>query len=117
MFYQHELLDESVFTGSEHELLFDVVSGATVERACHKQVSQGRRRANMAHIRQSMPDFGLGVQVKFLKPFKEGSSPRTRLGRTFSDSFGPRYVSCFKKVDTRLPGKGISNSHGARPVY
>ena len=25
--------------------------------------------------------------------------------------------TCFRKVDIRLPGKGNSNSHGARPVY
>ena len=36
---------------------------------------------------------------------------------------GPTYmgegggVHEFRKVDIRLPGKGDSNSHGARPVY
>jgi len=25
--------------------------------------------------------------------------------------------TCFRKVDIRLPGKGNSNFHGARPVY
>jgi len=29
---------------------------------------------------------------------------------------GARGVLKHKKVDTRLPGKGISNAHGARPV-
>ena len=27
------------------------------------------------------------------------------------------HVSAFRKVDVRLPGKGNSNSHGARPVH
>jgi len=29
-----------------------------------------RFRANMAHVRQSRPDSGLGFQVKVLKPFQ-----------------------------------------------
>ena len=28
-----------------------------------------------------------------------------------------RRASVFRKVDIKLPRKGISNSHGARPVY
>ena len=31
---------------------------------------RNRCRANMAHVRQSRPDSGLGFQVKFLNPFK-----------------------------------------------
>jgi len=27
------------------------------------------------------------------------------------------FSSCYRKVDVRLPGKGNSNSHGARPVH
>jgi len=30
---------------------------------------------------------------------------------------GEKVVSPTRKVDIRLPGKGNSNSHGARPVY
>jgi len=26
-------------------------------------------------------------------------------------------IGCYRKVDIRLPGKGNSNSHGARPVH
>ena len=41
----------------------------------------GRRRANMAHIRQSRPDSGLGVQVKVLETFQiVPSSLRSGLG-------------------------------------
>jgi len=28
-----------------------------------------------------------------------------------------QYLICPRKVDIRLPGKGNSNFHGARPVY
>ena len=31
--------------------------------------------------------------------------------------FGFFAAACDRKVDIRLPGKGNSNSHGARPVY
>ena len=37
-----------------------------------------RCRANSAHIRQSMPDSGLGFQVKVLKTFKLLIFPRKR---------------------------------------
>jgi len=33
-------------------------------------LSTNRSRANMAHIKQSVPDFGLGCQVKVLNMFK-----------------------------------------------
>jgi len=29
-----------------------------------------RCRANSAHVRQSLPDYGLGFQVKILEPFE-----------------------------------------------
>ena len=32
-------------------------------------VGQVRSRANVAHLRQSMPDYGRGFQAKGLKPF------------------------------------------------
>jgi len=32
-----------------------------------------------------------------------------------AENVPPRYLT--RKVDRRLPGKGNSNSHGARPVY
>ena len=44
----------------------------TVERIWHISDS----RANMAHIRQSRPDPGLGFQVKVLKPFEVAPSSR-----------------------------------------
>jgi len=32
-------------------------------------------------------------------------------------AFGTGDWNCDRKVDVRLPGKGNSNSHGARPVH
>jgi len=37
---------------------------------CWYRFVRTRCRANMAHVRQSRPDSGLGFQVKVLKPFK-----------------------------------------------
>ena len=39
--------------------------------------------------------------------------------RTFGHVLKRVFIDCFppEKVDRRLPGKGNSNSHGARPVY
>ena len=43
----------------------------TVLPKTQRQVKRGRRcRANMAHMRQSRPDSGLGFQVKVLQTFK-----------------------------------------------
>ena len=87
------------------------------------------RRANSAQIRQSRPDSGLGLRYlpgkspskpsKFF-PFRSAApklralamriDPPTQLGRAPVPA-EPR------KVDIRLPGKGDSNSHGARPVH
>ena len=36
---------------------------------CNRQSLKVRCRANMAHIRQSRPDSGLGFQVDVLEPF------------------------------------------------
>ena len=47
----------------------------------------------------------------------EGGAP-VRPGRDGLRMERPRGVSpSSRKVDIRLPGKGNSNSHGARPVY
>jgi len=43
-------------------------SGYHVVRADDTQV-ESRFRENMAHIRQSKPDYGLDFQVKLRKPF------------------------------------------------
>ena len=36
----------------------------------HERGTAVRCRANVAHLRQSRPDYGLGFQVKFLKTFQ-----------------------------------------------
>ena len=39
------------------------------------------------------------------------------LGSLLRDKALQDVESCIRKVDVRLPGKGNSNSHGARPVH
>jgi hypothetical protein len=50
------------------------------QRLKSKAPSRYRSRANMAHIRQSRPDSGLGFQVKVLKLFKGVPSLLRRAG-------------------------------------
>ena len=52
-------------------------------------------------------------------PLACSASPKVRLGRgsRIPDPSARRGSTCTTKVDIRLPGKGISNSHGARPVH
>ena len=69
----------------------------------------------MAHIRQSRPDSGLDFQVKVLIRFQVVARGRAQPRGVFAAGGGPHGPS--RKVDIRLPGKGNSKSHGARPVH
>jgi len=95
----------------------------------------------MAHIRQSRPDSGTGLQTvpqeqKMLKGHAQGTPFQSHISPTilvYEDSTLSRFslftrtrvperpddaIPCpTRKVDVRLPGKGNSNSHGARPVH
>ena len=42
--------------------------------------AHGLSRANMAHVRQSRPDSGLGLQVKVLRPFQVFPSTGEHVG-------------------------------------
>jgi len=68
----------------------------------------------MAHIRQPRPDSGLGFQVKVLETFQVVPS---LLGSDDSSNGLIDFAGPARKVDVRIPGKGNSNSHGARPVH
>ena len=46
-----------------------------------------------------------------------GARHRHKPGRTLRQLKPRRRGGCPRKVDVRPPGKGNSNSHGARPVY
>jgi len=52
------------------------------------------------------------------QPLAEGSIDRYVLGIPVrKDQSESRAATAGRKVDVRLPGKGDSNSHGARPVH
>ena len=60
------------------------------------------------------------MQSKYgTRPGSSNQCPRPTNGRWAEDSTSRalKVPSDPRKVDTRLPGKGNSDSHGARPVY
>jgi hypothetical protein len=56
--------------------------------------------ANVAHVRQSRPNYGLGVHVKFLKP---SSSVPTSLGSGRSTSFASIYSGSTLNTFSQIP--------------
>jgi len=61
-----------------------------------------RCTANMAHVRQSRPDSGLGFQLKVLKPFEAVPSSLGRSSRI------PLHRHCF----VRVPGRNVKRFRG-----
>ena len=65
-----------------------------------------RYRANLAHVRQPRPDFGLGVRVKVLHTLKVAPS-----------SLGSAVGAAIRLTRTLFPGEEKSNSEKLTGMY
>ena len=116
-----QLMRDQIYMNAAYDFSIILQSDRCAVHITERRVGSQIGRRDMAHVRQSRPD---SVRVPTFERTKRGvlciSGSARRPPRTSSPgtrrSTGSRCPTP-GKVNVRLPGKGNSNSHGARPVH